>query len=433
MVVDHNNSIKIIIDNDLCVSCGACIHICPFSNIGMVYSNIREKWDAEVNDLSKCLKCNGTKNCLYVCPSYNTDYIQLAKSNENNLLGRIRNVYNGYSTDNNRRLKSSSGGFIRELSRSLLESKEINGIISIIHNNGLDYFPEIINDVSKMPNSIYHNVNYENAFRIIKENKKSFLLIGLPCQITSIEKLLTKKKFSHLRERVYAKVAIICGYTFDRVNAQAFAYYNKFNLLEISYRENGRYRKTKISSQDESKIFDPFNPNSLSERINNNLFFDRFLVQNGCLYCVDHIGYCADLVVGDAWQKRYKDDKIGTNIIICRTEKGEEIIPQISNFCFEQGYNEEIIESQSHLYALGTLGEGIKRIKFKDKYFLPDHKRTVNLEDIKVYKYKASDLLKIKVIKRLLRNKKFNTARLFYAVVEFKYLIGYFVKKWANN
>ncbi len=55
----------------------------------------------------------------------------------------------------------------------------------------------------------------------------------------------------------------------------------------------------------------------------------------------------ADLVVGDAWQKRYKDDNIGTNIIIIsRTKKAEEAIRLISNFSVEKGFINEIEESQ---------------------------------------------------------------------------------------
>lgn len=426
-------SINIITDNDLCISCGACTHICPFLNIEMKYNSYREKWDASTKRTDPCLKCSGINNCLEVCPSYDMDYIKLASSNENNLLGKIKNVYNGFSMDNTNRLASSSGGFIRELCLSLMKAKVIDTVISIMHHKGLDYLPSPMKDVSLMPNSIYHNINYQNAFKILKKSDRKYLVIGLPCQITSIEKLLHLKKFSFLKERVYAKVALMCGYSFDRINALAFAYYSKVDINEISYREKGRYRKTRITNEFESKVFDFFKPKSFSELINNRLLVDRFLVQNGCLYCVDHMGYCADIVAGDAWQRRYKDDYIGTNILISRTAKGEEAISKINNFHIEKGFKNEIIESQSILYALGSIGEGMRDIKFKGKYFYPHHKRTINSKDIKAFKLGIFDLLKIKVIKKLFRERRFALAKICFAIIESKSLIKYRIKNYIRR
>ena len=139
--------------------------------------------------------------------------------------------------------------------------------------------------------------------------------------------------------------------------------------------------------------------------------------------------YCADIVVGDAWQKRYSDDDIGTNIIICRTEKGDDIISQINSFKFEKGYQEEIIEAQSPAYALGTIGEGIKRIKLKGHYFIPERRRTDNLSDIQIYRFKFKDLIKIKVIKNMLRAERFDTARRLYLLLNFKGFLKSFLRK----
>ena len=200
------DSIKIITDNNLCISCGSCTHICPFDNIVMEFSMPRGKWDAIVQNTDACLQCNGSKNCLYVCPSYDTDYTKYG-SEENNLLGKIENVYNGWSKDSNTRITSSSGGFIREFSDMLLEKKIVTHIIAITQDSGLEYTPKSIIDTKLMPNSIYHNINFENAFEILKNNDGKFLLIGLPCQLTGIELLLSKKKYSHLRDKVFLKVS----------------------------------------------------------------------------------------------------------------------------------------------------------------------------------------------------------------------------------
>lgn len=428
-MINNSLSVKIISDNDLCVSCGACLHICPFNNIRMKFNDYRGKWESQVQNSDICKKCNATLLCLSVCPSYNVDYIELARSNENHLLGKIMNIYNGYSKNNSTRFSTSSGGFIRELCKTLLQDRKIDGIISLTHDHGLEYSPKIITDISLMPNSIYHNINFQNAFTLLKKAKGKYLIVGLPCQITSITLLLKKRKYASLNNKIYAKVSLICGYSFDRKNAIALAHYNNFDIEEISYRERGRYRKTRLKNKSGELLLEVYNQKRVRERINSMIFFDKFLPQLGCLYCVDHICYCADIVVGDAWLKKYSNDNIGTNIIICRTEKGEEIISQMDSFRFEKGYQEEIIEAQSPAYALGTIGEAMKRVRLKGHYFIPERRRTDNLSDIQIYRFKFKDLIKIKIIKSMLRVGKFNMARRVYLLLNLKELLKSFLKK----
>ncbi len=420
-------SIKVIEDNDLCISCGVCTHICPFDNILMNYITNRGKYDAIVQDNDLCLKCNGAKNCLAVCPSYNVNYEELAESSKNSFLGKIENVYNGYSKNDKIRLNSSSGGFIRELATELLNKKEIDGVISIVHDSGLNYTPKIITDISKMPNSIYHNINYENAIELLKNNVGKYLLIGLPCQITSIEQLLNKKKFSYLKDRIYTKVALICGYTFERTNMELFAKLNDFDMQEISYRENGRYRKTRISHKNNSILFDVYNPATIDERINNSIMFDKWMPQKHCLYCVDHIGYCADIVVGDAWQKRYKNDTIGTNIIIARTEYGDSIIKTLKNITLEEGKISEIEESQ-HIYAKPFLGLSIAEENlFKDD-FVTNHKVSNDKFNFKSITFTNRDRFKIIYLKKILRKRYFKLVKYLYILIELKLILKLIIK-----
>jgi len=410
------STVQTIIKSDLCVSCGACSHICPNNNISILYNELLTKWNANVLNINACTSCNGKSNCVAVCPSAGVDYMRLCNSNENNLLGKIKNVYNGSSANNMRRHHSSSGGFIKDICQSLLNRGEIQGIVSITHGKDLEYYPEIITDVSKMPNSIYHNINFENAVNLLRDAVGEYLVIGLPCHITSLKLLANKKKMNFLTKKIKLTIALICGYTFDRCSAHAFAHYNKFDMKEISYREDGRYRKTRISNVRNSVIFPARNPKNIIEQINNMIFFDPFLAQTACLYCVDHIGYCADLVVGDAWQQRYIHDTIGTNLIISRTEIGEDALKKVEGFNFEVGYREEIIEAQGNNYALGALGEAMRTYSL-DKYFVPIHKRTENQDDVITYRLNTKDTIKIRFIKKLLLRRHYQTARFLYAII----------------
>jgi coenzyme F420 hydrogenase subunit beta len=419
----ENEGIGMILASDLCISCGACVHICVHRNIEMEFNRARGKWNARVRKPEDCQRCKGDSICLSVCPSYNVNYMELAGSQENGLLGRIKNVYNGYAKDPSLRFSSSSGGFIRVLCNTLYNKKEIDGAITIMHDGGLEYFPQIVTNFDKMPNSIYHNINYQNAIDLIKRNGGKYLLIGLPCQITGVELFMRKSKDQHLRERIYSKISLLCGYTFDRKNIQAFANYYGFPLKEVSYRVGGRFRKTRLINGSKTLLIDAVHPGSLKDKINNMIGFDQIMVQNACLFCVDHLCYCADLVVGDAWQRRYNEDQLGTNIIISRTELGEEIVSKMNLFHFEKGNQNEIIESQGPKYALGSIGEGMREANLGSGYFFPNRRRTENLQDIVVHRFSVKDVIKIKMIKKWLLKERFRMAKYVYVLLEGRILL----------
>jgi coenzyme F420-reducing hydrogenase beta subunit len=336
----------------------------------MEFNIARGKWDACVKKPEFCERCEADAICLSVCPSYDVNYMELAGSQENRLLGRIKNVYNGHAKDPHLRFSSSSGGLIRVLCNTLYNRGEIDGAIAVMHDGGLEYSPRIVTDFGTMPNSIYHNINYRNAADLIKRSPGRYLLIGLPCQITGMELFLRKNKEQSLRERLYAKISLICGYTFDRKNIQAFAYYYHFPLQEVSYRQGGRFRKTRLKNDSQAIVIEAIHPRGMRNKINNMICFDHSIVQTACLYCVDHLCYCADLVVGDAWQQRYSEDRSGTNIVISRTELGEEMMSKLDLFQFEKGHPEEMLNlSQTTLWVIGegTHPEGS---------FLSNHQRT---------------------------------------------------------
>ncbi len=365
-------SIKVITDNDLCISCGACSHICPYKIIDMIFNKNQSKWEPFVREESICNnRCNGKELCLSVCPSYNVDYMQIANSHENKMLGKIQNVYTGYATDATIRYSSSSGGFIYPLCQSLIENGTINGIIAMTHDGGMEYTPKIINELEQMPRSVYHNTNFENALNLIKNYDGRFLLIALPCHITSIELFLNKKKNKKLKSKIYAKIALICGYLHDRANVEAFASYHAFDVKEASYRGKGRALRIRLNNDKKTIEYNTFYPKTLTQAINNRMMFDNFLPQQGCINCVDHLGYCADLVVGDAWLKKYADDKIGTSLLFSRTGLGENIIKSIKGFNFFKSSKQEIMESQGIHCALGASAEGIKDIPLKINAFIP--------------------------------------------------------------
>lgn len=336
------NVVSNIVQKDLCTSCGACKQICPNKNIKICYNKKQKKWYPFILDTSKCVLCKSQKNCLAVCPSY-----QSLQNNRTKKLSKIVGIYTGYSSDNNVRYQASSGGYVRLLCKQLLKQNEIDGVIALRHVTGIEYIPSLYRSEKKldeMPNSIYHSVNFANALQIIKNIDGKFAIVGLPCQIDSISKFLEQERNKKYRKRVYLKISLICGYTRERKNIYAYAALNKQKLNHVEYRIGGKYKKFRINH---TYISDSKHPRTEKERIVNKMLLqDNSTVCGSCLICKNHLGNTADIVVGDAWLKKYNNDNMGSNIIIVRTKIGQENYNKIENYRFVQSSVQEIVESQ---------------------------------------------------------------------------------------
>jgi hypothetical protein len=214
-----------------------------------------------------------------------------------------------------------------------------------------------------------------------------------------------------------------------------FAYFKKKRLYNITYRENGRHRKTRLfSSPDKSVLFHVRAPENMKEKLENTILFDRFLPQTGCLYCVDHLGFLADAAAGDAWLKRHCDDKSGTNIIICRTEKGESLVASIKNYRTEAGSLKDIEESQG-VYAKSKIGHTFIRTNPQNKKFLPMHDIVRNVENARELSVELSfsDRMKFTLVKKLIRAGRFLTARTVYSLLLWRMFYNYYRRKFIKN
>lgn len=116
MVKDKN--IKQISDNALCIGCGSCVGVCKKEAIS-IKRNGAGFLIADV-DLKLCVGC---KMCLNVCSGYkkNNNHWNFE---QDNLLNQAK-AYITYSTDDDVRVNSQSGGFVTSILSYLLEKKNI--------------------------------------------------------------------------------------------------------------------------------------------------------------------------------------------------------------------------------------------------------------------------------------------------------------------
>ncbi len=315
--------------NGLCLGCGMCKDICPSNAISI--ENRKGQYLPVISDII-CNNKRGCHRCYDICPGLGCDlnersYRLFTTMNVKNdvLAGRYINCYTGYSTDEELRYHSSSGGMLTQLLIWLLEKKYIDGaVVTIFDKDSLFLNKAIVattkEELLKAKGSKYAPVSFANVIKSIKKAESCcFVVVGLPCHIQGIRKVMEKDMA--FARKIGALFSLYCssGRTFNyteyilkerKINPSSINY--------LSYRDNGCLGGLVVKGFDKQKrqTIDYFQHYQLYSHPLRSIFVPR-----RCLLCIDHYGELADISFGDIHIAPYKEDKIGINSAIVRSEK----------------------------------------------------------------------------------------------------------------
>jgi coenzyme F420 hydrogenase subunit beta len=389
-------NVNLITRNDLCISCGACKHACPAQTIHIQMNDAKGFYEPVIADESPCLTCE-TRPCLTVCPGYEENFVDLAGwSDPAQQIGPYEAIYTGHNTDGEIRKRASSGGIIKELCRYYLESGQVDGVITLRHIEGLEYAPDVyteVEDVLRTPGSIYHNINFENAIEILKTRPGRYLLIAIPCQLTSIRKW-ERTCPEQVVGQIAVTVGLICGWMFTRHTLRHFARWQGVDyddLQNATYRGGDKFGALVLETSAGGHAFSR-RPNFWKDAhtIPYHVAFSRTYNSQRCLLCVEHLNYLADIAVGDAWLDAFKHEKDGTSIIVVRkAEAGKaiEALMAAGRLVLKPATEQDVIDSQSADLAKGISAQRItNRLKaegqFAPTYTLPAPVRDLPSESV---------------------------------------------------
>ena len=201
-MIDKNLNIY----DEVCTGCSACTEACfyPDEKGVLPISLIKNQEGLFVPriDMKSCVDC---KACYRACPTEDKIYNNQDLSFEN-YKKSIGTSYYGYSLDENHRFEAATAGIITEIATYLLESNQVDGVLSSHQDDNTN---EIITkiytnpqDIKTTRGSIYRQVTLLNGLdkKIKDGNHKKLLIIGLPCHIAGIKTL--KKANKYLRKNV---------------------------------------------------------------------------------------------------------------------------------------------------------------------------------------------------------------------------------------
>jgi len=407
-------NVGIVVKNHLCHGCGTCYAVCPKLAIHMENNDEEGHFIPIVNE-----SCNNCNLCLKVCPGYDLDIEGLNKKvfktqPENEKVGIFTHCYVGYSSDENIRFNSASGGLITQILTTLLEEKKIDGALVTSMNPSNPLEPMAIlattkEEIIEAARSKYCPVTLAEALRTIVTSDGRYAIVGLPCHIHGIRK--AEQYIPHLRERVVLHLGLLCSHMVSFPGIQ-FLLEKKgvdpSSVVEMQYRGRGWPGSMSIKIKNKREKIIPLTTGWFSYWP---MFSCYFFTPIRCMMCPDQMAELADISFGDAWLPEYNSDKIGRSLIVSKNNFSDNLLKDIvKNGRLNLRYIpvEKIEQSQqSNLVFkkvdLGTRMAILSAQKYKTPIFKPRPK--VGLSPVSVFRtflvLSSVNLSKISFFKRI--------------------------------
>ena len=305
-----------MIDKDLkiydsvCTGCSACTEACYFPDehgINPIQLTINN------NGLSvpriNSDTCTSCMMCYKACPTedkiFNHENINIESYKE-----KIIHAYYGYSQNHDHRFESATAGIATEIASYLLETQQVDGVVSSYQDENAQILTKIFTDseeVKKTKGSIYRQVSLLNGLekKIKQGNHKKLLVIGLPCHIEGVKTLHKANKY--LKKNIkFVTVSLFCKQTKteDFSNAVRNILHEK-EKRTIIFRGKGWPGITRTEGRQGISFSD----------IQFGLAWSTYaFTPDYCFSCSDPIGLVADIAIGDAWLPEYTNtDIIGSS------------------------------------------------------------------------------------------------------------------------
>ncbi len=317
-----------ITNNGLCIGCGLCQSILGKEKISIEMTDKGRLEPREINPLSN----EDLDKVKKICPGVIVEGLPKKEvSNDSKfdtLWGYYNSLFYAWSTDEQIRFQSSTGGLLNGLSLYLLESKKVD---FILHTAGDPEQPmrsiprfsytkqELLSCESR---SRYGPASPLSKFNEALDTKKNFAFVGKPCDISAIRQL--SKTDERVNKQCKFLLTLVCGGSTEFTKSQDFI--KSFNVKEeeletFRYRGFGNPGRMYIKTKDGREHDREYNSFWGEE--------STWRVHFRCKICPDAIGESADIAALDTWRGGSpKEEDEGYNAAIVRTQKGNDLLKE---------------------------------------------------------------------------------------------------------
>jgi len=294
-----------VFDRDLCVSCGACVSLCPYLR----------SWQGRTVKLDDCDLAEG--RCFDYCPRGRVDLDELHRKlfggpYKEMEIGKVLNVFMARARDSVWTGKAQNGGVVSALTDLAIKEGIIDA--AVLTGRGTNLLPKghiatDREDIFACAGSIYTSgPTLEALNRGPWNGDERIGVVGLPCMVFALAKMRTSSLETRTPiDRVEMVIGLFCTWALDYKSFMAFLR-ERFGDLPIGKVDIAPppERLMKITAGDELHHI------PLDEV--------RGFIRSGCHVCADMTSEFSDISVGTV------EGEEGWNTLLVRTERGEELV-----------------------------------------------------------------------------------------------------------
>jgi coenzyme F420 hydrogenase subunit beta len=290
-----------------------------------------------VDNLSACTDCD---LCVKVCPgdefNFSSHHLSTlgAAGNLSSTHGKFDKAVLAYSSDENLRQASTSGGLVTQILLHLLDSGDIDGALLVTSDQerlwkGRPILARSRDEIIAAAKSKYAITPTNVSFAQIRNEPGRYALVGLPCQIHGYLKAAALDE--KIRDRVVLTIGLFCHAAIE---------HEAFEIIWRALGEKARGARRFVSrlgkhpgaphiELQDGEMYPVYfghktgyRPSSM-EMIN---ILYRLYTPARCLTCFDALSEFADISVGDPWMSPPTDDidfSKGYSFALIRTARGQ--------------------------------------------------------------------------------------------------------------
>ena len=238
-------------------------------------------------------------------------------------IGHHLDVFAGRITDATEIERSSSGGLTTYLLLELLVRGLVDGIIHVGASRGPELFGYTVStsadEIQARRKSEYYSTSLAEVVQRVRGDGRRYAVVGIPCFIKAARLLADEDQA--LADQLTYFVGLVCGHLKSQFFAESLGWQAGIapgELTGIDFRvknrdrDSSRYDYVATGGDNSTAIARP-----TQEAIDGNWAYNAFAPE-ACGFCDDIFAETADVVFGDAWLPRYKEDWRGTNVVVTR-------------------------------------------------------------------------------------------------------------------
>jgi coenzyme F420-reducing hydrogenase beta subunit len=257
---------------------------------------------------------------------------------EDGQIGRHRSTFAAYVDEDDLRARGGSGGLLSWVLIELLRRGEVDAVLHVRptapgREDGLLFRYAVSESVAEIlagAKSRYYPVEMSEVLRQVDAGDRRYAVVGLPCFIKAVRLLQDEGRLS--RAKTPFCIGLVCGHLKSRYFADYLAWQtgadpSTLSAFDFRYKLMDRNASSYGFAywQGDAGTAAPTTVRAMAT-VRGGDWGEGLFKNPACEFCDDVLAECADLAVGDAWLPEHVGDPRGTNIVVTRHPRIDQLI-----------------------------------------------------------------------------------------------------------